>query len=184
MVFLGGIQKALDLSDFGLEKITDAPLACDAVVGAIRACRGMVGLPTDHESTEEPVRSRDKFFRDKILTYCYFKVTRGYQQWKKNEPFSLGEQPTDTFNGGHAQSFFTLADSRFSLANLECSTQDAVFATVGGLSVYLVLRPYKSTQMWPDVEECELRGPCELRDFKQDIKKMPLQGDIYSITLV
>ncbi|RBR12984.1 hypothetical protein FVER53590_06573 [Fusarium verticillioides] len=173
MVILGSIQKVLDLSDFGLEKITDAPLACDAVVGAISACRGMVGLPTDHESAEEPVRSRDKFFRDKILTDYYFQVTRGYQQWKKNEPFSLGEQPSDTFHGGYAQSFFTLANGRFSLANFECSTQDAGFATVGGLSVYRVLRPSKSTQTWLDVEEWELRGPCELRDFNQDVKKEP-----------
>ncbi|KAF5529765.1 het-domain-containing protein [Fusarium napiforme] len=170
MVFLGSIQKALDLSDFGLEKATDAPLACDAVVGAMRACRGMVGLPTDHESTEEPAKSRDK--------------QEGISSGRRIEPFSLGEQPTDTFHGGHAQSFFTLADGRFSLTNFECSTQDAVFATVGGLSVYLVLRPYKSTQTWPDVEEWELRGPCELRDFNQDVKKEPLQGEVYSITLV
>ncbi|KAG5801698.1 hypothetical protein H9Q74_000034 [Fusarium xylarioides] len=183
MVYLGSIQKALDLSDFGVEKTTDAPLACDAVVGAIRACRGMVGLPTDHESTEEPIRSKDKLFGDKILTDCYYQETRGYQQWK-NESFSLCEQPTDTFHGGHAQSFFTLADGRFSLANFECSTQDAVFATVGGLSVYLVLRPHKSTQTWPDVEEWELRGPCELHNFNQDVKKEPLLGDVYSITLV
>ncbi|KAF5592186.1 uncharacterized protein FSUBG_10227 [Fusarium subglutinans] len=183
MVFLGSIQKALDLSDFGLEKITDTPLACDAVVGAIRACRGMVGLPTDYESTEEPARSRDKLFRERILTDCYFRKTRGYQQWK-NGCSSLCEQPTDTFHGGHAQCFFTLADGRFSLANFECSTQDAVFATVGGLSVYLVLRPCETSQTWADVEEWELRGPCELWDFNGDDNNEPLQGDVCSITLV
>ncbi|KAJ4258969.1 hypothetical protein NW762_008057 [Fusarium torreyae] len=159
MVFVGSIRKALDLSDFGVEKTTDAPLACDAIIGAIRSCREMVGLPADHESTEEPGRSKDTLFRQRILTDCNFHETQGYQQWKKNQGSRLGEQPTDTFHGGHAQSFFTLADGRFSLANFECSTQDAVFATVGGLSVYLVLRPYKTTEMWPDVEEWELRGP-------------------------
>ncbi|KAF5692875.1 heterokaryon incompatibility protein [Fusarium denticulatum] len=184
MVFVGSIQETLDLSDFGVEKTTEHPLDCEAIIGAIRTCRGMVGLPTDHESTEEPGTSRDKLFRDRILTDCYFHKTRGYQQWKKNESSGLCEQPTDTFHGGHAQSFFTLADGRFSLANFECSTQDAVFATVGGLSVYLVLRPCRTSQAWSDVEEWELRGPCELWDFNADANKQPLQGDVCSITLV
>ncbi|CAG7561973.1 unnamed protein product [Fusarium equiseti] len=101
MVFVGNIEKALDLSDFGVEKTTDAPLAGDAIIGAIRTCRGMVGLPTDHELTEEPVTSRDKLFRERILTDCYFYDTRGYQQWKNGSP-SLEEKPTDTLHGGHA----------------------------------------------------------------------------------
>lgn len=184
MVFVGNIQKTLDLSDFGVEKTTQDLLACNAIIEAIRACRGMVGLPTDHESTEEPGRSRDKLFRERILTDCYFNKTRGYQQWKNNECSSLCEQPTDTFHGGHAHCFFTLADGRFSLANFECSTQDAVFATVGGLSVFLVLRPCKTSQAWSDVEEWELRGPCELWDFNGDANKQPLRGDVCSITLV
>ncbi|KAM0229190.1 hypothetical protein ACHAP5_011743 [Fusarium lateritium] len=180
MVFVGKIQNTLDLFDFGLEKTTDAPLAGDAIIEAIRTCRGMVGLPTDHESTEEPGRSKDKLFRERILTDCYFYETRGYQQWKKNECPVLGEQPTDTFHGGHAYSFFTLADGSFSLANFECSTHDVVFATAGSLSVYLVLRPSKSSQTWPDVEEWELRGPCECWNFNEDAKKQPLQGDVFS----
>ncbi|KAF5583274.1 heterokaryon incompatibility protein [Fusarium pseudocircinatum] len=184
MVFVGSIQKVLDLSDFGVEKTTESPLTCDAIIEAIRTCRAMVGLPTDHESTEEPGRSRDKLFRDRILTDCYFRKTRGYEQWKKNECSSLRDQPTDTFHGGHAQSFLTLADGRFSLANFECSTQDAVFATVGGLSIYLVLRPCRTSQTWSDVKEWELRGPCELWGFDGDANKQPLQGDVCSITLV
>lgn len=184
MVFVGSIQKTLDISDFGVEKTAATPLACDAIIGAIRTCREMVGLPADHESTEEPGRSRDKLFRERILTDCYFRETRGYQQWKKNECFKPGEQPTDTFHGGHAQAFFTLSDGSFSLANFECSTQDAVFATVGNMSLYLVLRPYKTTQIGPDVEQWELRGPCELWNFNRDADKEALQGDICSVILV
>ncbi|KIL85216.1 hypothetical protein FAVG1_11645 [Fusarium avenaceum] len=184
MVFIGSIQKTLDISDFGVEKTTDTSLACDAVIGAIRTCREMVGLPADHESTQEPGRSRDKLFRERILTDCYFYKTRGYQQWKKNECFKSGEQPTDTFHGGHAESFFTLPDGSFSLANFECSTQDAVFATVGNMSVYLVLRPHKTTQVGLDMEQWELRGPCELWNFNRDTENQSLQGDVCSIVLV
>ncbi|XEV05131.1 hypothetical protein FSHL1_010418 [Fusarium sambucinum] len=184
MVFVGNIQKVLDLSDFGLEKTTDTSLSCDAIIGAISTCREMVGLPTDHESTEEPIKSRDKLFREQVLTDCYFYETRGYRQWKNNECSKLDEQPTDTFHGGHAQSFFTLEDGRFSLANFECSTQDMVFATVGSLSVYLVLRPCELTETWTDVEEWELRGPCELWDFEGDANKQLLQEDVCFITLV
>ena len=183
MVLVGNIQQTLDLSDFGVERTTDAPLTGDTIIGAIRTCRGMVGLPTDHESTEEPDRSRDELFRQRILTDCHFHETTGYQQWK-NGSSSLKEQPTDTFHGGHAQSFFTLADGRFSLANFECTTQDMVFATVGGLSVYLVLRPCRKAEMWTNVDEWELRGPCELWDFNKSTNKEHFHGDKLLITLI